>query len=419
MFRLEVLALGLAVGIALFTPSTQAVEPVKTGPANSKDRVERAGMPALVAGNNRFAVDLYGRLRSATSGNLFFSPYSISTALAMTLAGSAGDTQKQMAEVLHFTVPEPELHRLMAQLRQNLRADAKRGYQLRIANRLWGHKGYEFLPEFLATTREHYAADLGVVDFVRNAEAGRQEINRWVETETERKITDLIPPGAIDAATRLVLANAIYFKANWQDKFNERLTADTPFHIPGGEEVTVPMMHQTRSFGYQAADGLQVLEMPYVDGKLSMLVLLPKEIEGLPALEEKLTAENLRQWTTGLRRQRVIVYLPRFKLTSQFGLNDALQAMGMTLAFDDLKADFSRMSPGEGLYISAVVHKAFVDVNEEGTEAAAATGVIMAPRAAIVDEPPTFRADHPFLFLIRDNQTGSILFIGRVANPGK
>lgn len=419
MSRLEVLALGLAVGIALFTPSTQAVEPVKTGPANSKDRVERAGMPALLAGNNRFAVDLYGRLRSATSGNLFFSPYSISTALAMTLAGSAGDTQKQMAEVLHFTVPEPELHRLMAQLRQNLRADAKRGYQLRIANRLWGHKGYEFLPGFLATTREYYAADLGIIDFVSNAEAGRQEINRWVETETEQKISDLIPPGAIDARTRLVLANAIYFKANWQDEFNERLTADTPFHIPGGEEVTVPMMHQTRSFGYQAANDLQVLEMPYVDGKLSMLVLLPKEIEGLPALEEKLTAENLRQWTTGLRRQRVIVYLPRFKMTSQFGLNDALQAMGMTLAFDDLKADFSRMSPGEGLYISAVVHKAFVDVNEEGTEAAAATGVIMAPRAAIVDEPPTFRADHPFLLLIRDNQTGSILFIGRVANPEK
>lgn len=419
MSRFNVLALGLAAGIALFTPSTQAVEPVKAGPASSQDTAGSDGMRGLVDGNNRFAVDLYSRLRSTNSGNLFLSPYSISAALAMTFAGSAGDTRKQMAEVLHFTVPEPELHRLMAQLRQNLRADAKRGYQLRIANRLWGHTGYEFLPEFLATTREHYAADLGIVDFARNAEAGRQEINRWVETETERKITDLIPPGAIDARTRLVLANAIYFKANWQDKFNEKLTADTPFHIPGGEEVTVPMMHQTRSFGYRAADDLQILEMPYVDGKLSMLVLLPKEIEGLPALEGKLTAENLRQWTTGLRPQRVIVYLPRFEMTSQFGLNDTLQSMGMTLPFDDLRADFSRMSPAEGLYISAVVHKAFVDVNEEGTEAAAATGVIMAPRAAIVDEPPTFRADHPFLFLIRDNQTGSILFIGRVTNPKK
>jgi serpin B len=216
-----------------------------------------------------------------------------------------------------------------------------------------------------------------------------------------------------------VLTNAIYFKGNWQDQFGKAVTQDAPFHVSADREVAVPMMHQVKSFGYRAVDDLQVLEMPYAKGELSMIVLLPKEIEGLADLEKKVTQENIEQWTKGLRRQKVIVYLPRFKMDSQFSLKDTLQAMGMTLAFDDRKANFSRMSRGEGLYISAVVHKAFVDVNEEGTEAAAATGVIMAPLSEPIrpEQPPVFRADHPFVFLIRDNQTGSILFMGRVVNP--
>ena len=375
---------------------------------------------AVVKGNNEFATDLYGRLKDKTSGNLFFSPYSISTALAMTYAGAAGETQKQMAEVLHFTVPEPELHEAMARLRSSLLADKKKGYELRVANRLWGQKGYEFLPEFLQTTRKYYGAELGVLDFAKNTEAARQEINAWVEKQTEEKIKDLLAPGVLDPQTRLVLTNAIYFKGNWQEKFEKDATKDAPFHLSADKEVTVPMMHQTEQFGYRATDDLQVLEMPYAKGELSMIVLLPKEIEGLPQLEKKLTQANLQEWTKGLRRQKVIVYVPRFKMTSQFGLKDTLQAMGMTLAFDDQEGRFLPHEPAsEGLYISAVVHKAFVDVNEEGTEAAAATGVVMMPMAARLrpEQPPTFRADHPFLFLIRDNQTGSILFMGRVANP--
>ncbi len=383
------------------------------------EKGEPAEMSAVISGNNQFATDLYVRLKDKTSGSLFFSPYSVSAALAMTYAGAAGETGKQMAEVLRFTVPEPQLHEAMAGLSKALLADTRKGYQLRVANRLWGQKGFDFLPEFLQTTRRYYGAELGIVDFAQSTETVRQEINQWVEKQTEEKIKELLAPGVLDPKTRLVLTNAIYFKGDWQKQFNKKTTKDAPFHVSADKEVTVPMMRQTEQFGYRAVVDLQVLEMPYAKGELSMIVLLPKEIEGLPQLEKKLTQANLQEWTKGLRRQKVIVYVPRFKMTSQLGLKDTLRAMGMTLAFDDRKADFSRMSRGEGLYISAVIHKAFVDVNEEGTEAAAATGVVMMPLAAPVEreEPPTFRADHPFLFLIWDNQTGSLLFMGRVTNP--
>lgn len=391
-----------------------AVKPVGQG-----SKGEGRPMSAIVNGNSEFAADLYSYLKDKTSGNLFFSPYSISTALAMTYSGAAGETQKQMAQVLHFSVPKAELHGAMARLRESLLADRQKGYQLRVANRLWGQKGYEFLPEFLESTQQFYGAELGVLDFAQAAEEARQAINAWVDKQTEQKIKDLLPPGTLDAMTRLVLTNAIYFKGNWQEQFEADATEDASFHVSADREVTVPMMHQTERFGYRAADGLQILEMSYAKGELSMIVLLPKEIEGLSVLEKKLTHENLDQWTKGLRRQKVIVYLPRFKMTSQFGLKDTLQAMGMRLAFEPGKADFSAMSRSEELFISAVIHKAFVDVNEEGTEAAAAMGVVMMPTAAPMEpeEPPVFRADHPFLFLIRDNKTGSILFLGRVVNP--
>lgn len=396
--------------------SGQAVEPQAL---DGKD----VAMPSVVKGDNQFATDLYGRLRDKTSGNLFFSPYSISAALAMTYAGAAGETQKQMAEALHFAVPESDLHQAMARLRESLVADAKKGYQLRVANRLWGQKGFEFLPEFLQLTRQDYGAELGIVDFAQAAEEARKQINEWVEKQTDEKIKDLLAPGVLDVQTRLVLTNAIYFKGNWQEKFDKDATRDTPFHVSADKEVTAPMMHQTERFGYQVTDDLQVLEMPYAKGELSMVVLLPKQVEGLAELEKKLTEAKLQEWTKGLGRQKVIVYVPRFKMTSQFSLKETLEAMGMTLPFTQ-KADFSRMSRTKGanegdLYITAVIHKAFVDVNEEGTEAAAATGVVMGLRSARPqpEQPPTFRADHPFVFLIRDNQTGSILFLGRVTNP--
>jgi serpin B len=375
---------------------------------------------ALAQSNNEFAIDLYGRLSAKETGNVFFSPYSISTALAMTYAGAEGQTEKQMAEVLRFGLPEERLHAAFASLRQSSDpGNSKPGYQLRVANRLWGQQGFHFMPAFQQTVRTSYGAELAPVDFARQTEAARRTINGWVEKETEQKIKDLIAPGVLDSMTRLVLTNAIYFKGTWTDEFKKEATKDAPFHRSGQRQVSVPMMYQKDHFKYAAVGDLQILELPYGrDRHLSMVVLLPKQVDGLAQLEKKLSRENLQEWLTGLRSQEVKLFLPRFKMTSQFQLKDVLESMGMTLAFTPRQADFSGISSEEELFISAVIHKAFVDVNEEGTEAAAATGVAVAVTSAPVrQEPIVFRADHPFVFLIREQRSGSILFLGRLLDP--
>jgi serpin B len=381
-------------------------------------------LSAVVAGNNEFAADLYSRL-SKQEGNLFFSPNSISTALAMTYAGAGGNTQTEMKEVLHFPLDNEPLHACFNELTTQLQRDAssKAGYRLSIANRLWGQTGYPFNRTFLRLTKAHYGAELAQVDFETNTEAARQLINSWVEKKTERKIKDLLAPGILDPLTRLVLTNAIYFKGDWAKEFNEEATEEQPFHITPEKTVNVPMMHQSTKFRYMENDDIQALEMNYKGDALSMMVLLPKEQDGLASLERALSANLLKQWADSMQTRKVDVYLPKFKLESKFSLKETLAAMGMADAFDPMKADFSGMTAASrvsgtdpGLYISAVIHKAYVDVNEEGTEAAAATAVVMR-LAAAPEEPPVFRADHPFLFLIRDNRSGSILFIGRMVNP--
>jgi len=373
-------------------------------------------LSALAKGNNQFAFDLYGRLRTEP-GNLFFSPNSISTALAMTYAGAKADTESQMADALHYDLAPDRLHPAFSTLVERLHGRTKKGIEIKVANRLWGQTGYEFLPAYIQVTKQQYRAELGQVDFVQQTEAARQAINTWVEEQTNDKIKDLIPSGVLNEMTRLVLTNAIYFKGDWGSQFDKKATKDATFHLSATENVDVPMMFQKEEFKYGAVDDVQILELPYVGNDLSMLVLLPKEVDGLPSLEEKLTLDNLGKWSSALRKQKVDVYLPKFTMTSQFSLDGVLRAMGMTAAFDSGQADFSGMIGKKELYITAVVHKAFVDVNEQGTEAAAATGVAVGVTS--VQITPTFRADHPFVFLIRDNQTGSILFMGRVANPAK
>lgn len=375
---------------------------------------ENPDLNALAKGNNQFALDLYGHLRTEP-GNLFFSPNSISTALAMTYAGARADTESQMADVLHFDLAQDRLHPAFSALVERLHGSTSKGIEIRVANRLWSQTGYEFLPAYLQVTKQQYGAELGQVDFVQQTEAARQAINTWVEEQTNDKIKDLIPSGVLSDLTRLVLTNAIYFKGDWASQFNKKATHDAPFHISADEKVDVPMMFQKEEFKYGAVDDVQILELPYVGNDLSMLVLLPKEVTGLSSLEEKLTPDNLGKWSAALRKQELDVYLPKFTMTSQFSLDGVLRAMGMTAAFDSGQADFSGMTGKRELYVTAVVHKAFVDVNEEGTEAAAATGVAM--ELLSLQITPTFRADHPFVFLIRDNQTGSILFLGRVMNP--
>ncbi|MBN2457165.1 MAG: serpin family protein [Sedimentisphaerales bacterium] len=373
---------------------------------------------AVVEGNNRFAFDLYKKLvthpdAQKQDGNLFFSPYSISTALAMTYAGARGETQKQMAEVLHFSLPQDCLHPALGVLQRQLNSGGEKGgYQLRVANALWGQKGYGFLQEFIKLTEKNYGAGLWEVDFINETEKARRNINAWVERKTEDKIKELIKKGILGGDTVLVLTNAIYFKGDWQVQFDKKDTKESQFMISAKNKVKVPMMYLKEDFNYCSDENLQVLELPYKGEHLSMIVLLPKQIGGLQRIEQLLTPGNLNIWLQKLHKQEIIVYLPKFKMTwGAFELKDILIDMGMPAAFID--ADFSGISGNRELFISNVLHKAFVEVNEQGTEAAAATAVAM--KATSIG--PVFRADHPFIFLIKDNQSGSILFTGRVMNP--
>ncbi|HEX7450143.1 MAG TPA: serpin family protein [Pirellulales bacterium] len=369
----------------------------------------------IAARSNEFAFDLYGQLRQK-EGNLIFSPASVSTALAMTYAGATGETKDQMARVLHLDEADEQVHGGFGELAQILNSDGHR-YQLRMANRLWGLEGYPFRQEFLTLTRQQYGAELAQVNFNRPDQAA-QTINAWIGKQTEGKIGQLISPSMIEPLTRLILTNAIYFKAAWQDEFWKHATEDAPFHVFADEEAKTPMMRQIEHFSYTETDDAQVVELPYVGGDLSMVVMLPKENDGLADLEPTITATRLDQWVAEGKFRRVELYLPKFKITSQLPLTETLMDLGMTKAFSK-DADFSGMTSFEDLKLYAVIHAAFVDVDEKGTEAAAATAVMMDAAAAPPneDEPVVFRADHPFLFLIRDNRTGAVLFLGRLVNP--
>jgi serpin B len=375
---------------------------------------------SVVDGNNAFAVALYAQLRSGT-GNLFFSPESISTALAMTYAGARGQTAAEMEKALHFMLPPERLSPAAGALLNRLNA-AHAGYQLSVANGLWAQQDLKFLPAFLELTERDFGAGVNRVDFDNAAEAAKR-INDWVEQKTEDKIRNLITPGALGSDTKLVLANAIYFKGNWETPFSKARTEQEDFYLSGKQKVTAPLMHRGGSFNYFDGGTFQALEIPYKTGELSMIVLLPNKTDGLSRLEQAITPSSARQWLSQLRRvPSVLLTLPRFTMTQQFQLSGTLAQMGMPLAFDKEKADFTGMTEGRGLFISAVIHKAFVDVNEQGTEAAAATGVLMQPAMAMArPQPPpiVFRADHPFVFLIRENRSGAILFMGRVTDPTK
>jgi serpin B len=382
------------------------------GPA---DPAIPADVQTVVGGNNTFALDLYARLREK-EGNLFCSPYSISTALAMTYAGARAETAEQMAKVLHFSLNQERLHPAFGSLRTEIQGAAqKHKYQLQTANRLWGQKGYGFLPDFLKTLERNYGAGLKEVDFIGAREEARTTINGWVEEQTQDRIKELIQRGMLTADTRLVLTNAIYFKAAWMRPFDLKQTKEGDFTRADGKKVQAKLMHGNHRTNYYKGDTFAALELPYEEHDLSMIVLLPNAADGLPAFEKRLTAANLTQWLGKLSDRRVDVTLPKFKLTSEFLLEKVLSKMGMPIAFDGNKADFSGMTTREKLHISHVIHKAFVDVNEAGTEAAASTAVLMERLSA----PPaaTFHADHPFVYLIRDRRTGSILFLGRVTDP--
>jgi serpin B len=378
----------------------------------------------LVRDNNAFALDLFGRL-DKQDGNQFISPFSISCALAMTYSGARNETARQVAKALHFTLSPGELHPAFHKLIDELnsegapQAGAKPpgSFQLSTANALWTQTGTPVLPEFQKLIESNYGGALFPIDFRQSPAAACQYINHWVEEQTRGKIKDLLKPQSVDARTVLILTNAIYFKALWVSPFAAYQTKPDDFQVSVSEKVRVDMMHQTGSFKYAEDDQAQLLELPYQGAKLSMVVVLPRSKDGLPQLEKALSLEKLEGSLQALKPRRVEIGLPRFKLTAECELKAPLSALGMPIAFHAGEADFSGMSPSREVAISAVVHKAFVEVDETGTEAAAATGVVMARTAFIAAQPTVFRADHPFLFLIRDGRNGSILFLGRLARP--
>lgn len=410
--------IALSVALAACAPRASVVQADTV--ASDKPRLTPAATDSAVAdlvrGNTQFALDLYRVLFQADQ-NLFASPYSISLALAMTFAGARGDTADEMARVLRF--PSGDVHAAFNALDQALRsqgATVKEGerFRLHIANSIWGQKGFAFEAAFLDALAQYYGAGLRLVDFQTAYEAARQTINAWVEDQTEDKIKDLLPEGSLDAMTRMVLCNAIYFNASWMFPFDESATQDGPFHLLGGGQVSVPMMRRSELYGYAAGPGYQAVELLYAGGEMSMVILLP-DAGSFAEWAQNLNAERLSGILSGLEHRQVLLTMPRFTYESSFSLRDGLQLLGMGTAFS-AAADFSGMTGRPDLFIDDVYHKAFVAVDEEGTEAAAATAVVMR-LSAMPAEPTTVTVDRPFVFLIRDVKNGTILFLGHVVDP--
>jgi serpin B len=385
-----------------------------------------AASPAVkttVQGNTAFALDLYQHLK-ATPGNLFFSPHGISTALALTYAGARGQTESEMARVLHFNRPPDDVHAAFADLAARMdQVQRWRRVKLTTGNLLWCQRNFPFTDSFLKLARTRYRADARLVDFQHAAPEAASEINRWVDKETHGRIEGLLDSSfPLASDTRLVLCNVIYFKGDWAAQFQPRDTGPAPFFVTTNQTVTVPMMRQTARFKAIHAEAddtrLGLLGLPYSGSDLSMIVLLPEDVDGLPALENQLTADTLHRWLAELDAtpaHELVVRLPRFTTTQRFDLKGALKSLGMPSLFNVGDADLSGMEAGTNLFISDALHQAFVEVNESGTEAAAATVVVAASRGMT----SSFVADHPFIFLIRDNGSGSILFLGRMIDPSK
>jgi len=396
------------------------------------DQVDLSIDAAIVKGNNEFALCLYAAILNQ-SGNLFFSPYSIFSALAMVYAGARSETALQMAGALHLPLDQARVHAAFSALNQRLRsAGPAEFYQLSVANALWGADGIGFHTDFLKTVQENYGTAVRELNFEHNAEGARLTINQWVENETKRKITGLVPAGGIRPDTLLIVTNAIYFNAKWHDPFEEWLTSTADFTVASADSrrdalgfwrgsfkrkrrVSVPFMQQLDRFSYMEDAEFQAVELPYAWKEMSMVIMLPRRVDGLPALEQSLTPEKVSAVFSTPGQQLVKIKLPKFKLTEDVDLGGLLSDR-MPVAMSDA-ADFSGMADRRNIFISGAIHKAYINVDETGTEAAAATAVAVCGAALNPPKPVEFRADHPFLFLIRDRRTNLILFIGRLTDP--
>lgn len=393
-----------AGALALALPACAGTQPPAAPAVEWSSDLEAAS-----EGNNRFALDLYGQLRSE-AGNLFVSPYSVHAALGLAASGARGTTRDELLKALHLSgegdkaLAVGDMGRYYAQARKDVK--------LSVANALWARKGYNWRPEFRDLQQTRFGTGLQEADFVSQPEAERQRINKWVEDQTNDRIKNLLQPPHVTSNTTMVLVNAIYFKGTWKTKFDVTKTGAGVFHTADDQRIDVTMMYSDMKCGYARSEDVSMAELPYAGGELSMVVLVPRLPDGLPALEKKLTHDNLKKWLADLKdRGSLEVMLPKFKLESRFELVPAIKALGVRAAFAN--ADFTGMAEGDFAPLTGIVHKAFVDVNEEGTEAAAATAVVRADSAF----PPPFVVNRPFLFLIRDAQKGTILFMGRVEKP--
>ncbi len=413
-----VLILMLTPGLAGCTPSTSGKHVVAAAgllqsdqPRQTPISLEAAQVDALVASNTAFALDLY-RTLFTRDDNLFYSPHSLSTALAMMYLGARGDTETQMAEALHYTLPQSQLHTAFNALDQALTSHSDAAFQLHLVNAVWGQAGEKFLSAYIDALAQNYGTGLHIVDF-QQADQARRSINQWVAEQTEEKIPELLPTGALDAETALVLTNAIYFKAAWEHTFSEDLTHESAFQLLNGQEVQIPMMQQATSLGYAEKAGTRAVELPYAGGAFSMVLLLP-EAGTFERFSQDLDTDTLNALLVDLSPAYVRLTMPKFHFDTALEMKQALMALGMVDAFGD--ADFSGIDGTRELFIDEVYHQAFVHVDEAGTEAAAATAVVAGRKSARIDQVLTL--DRPFLFLIRDLDTGTILFLGHVVNPG-
>ena len=396
--------------------------------ASEKERVHpevpSGDLSELVEGNTAFAFDLYRVLAEQHEGeNLFYSPYSISLALAMAYAGARGETEEQMAHALRFTLPDDRLHPAfngldqgLAQRDEGARGEHKQGFRLNIANAIWGQESYAFLDTFLDTLAVNYGAGLRMLDFARASEESRVIINDWISQQTEGRIENLIPQGTIGPLTRLVLTNAVYFKAPWAHPFREAMTEPGAFTLLDGSQVVVPMMRQAESLGYADGEGYQAVELPYDGREMSMVIILP-ERDRFDEFESSLDGNRIQEIVSDLTGRQVALRMPTFEFDSRFELSQALGELGMPAAFSSA-ADFSGMTGTKDVFISEVLHKAFVSVDEEGTEAAAATAAMIVEGSEMPVESVAVDVDHPFILVIRHIETGTVLFVGRVLDPG-
>jgi serpin B len=411
--------LALSILLASCTPSTTSMA------VSAKNRISNPTVPAadlqtLVDGNNAFALDMYQALHSQ-SGNLILSPFSISLALAMTYAGARGETESQMANVLHFSQPQSGLHPAFNALDLALEKSPKdfeenqQPMTLNIANAVWAEQTLKFLPDFLDTIALNYGAGIHLADFIHNYEPARKDINNWVSDQTKKKIQNVLPENSLDTNTRMVLVNAIYFRADWLTQFDPNSTEGAPFFLLDDSQVNVKMMYEHMYIPYMQGDGYQAVELPYAGDTAAMDIIVP-DAGTFGEFESGFDKETYTTLLNGMQSTQVDLSLPKFTFTKDFNLGDVLKSMGMPAAFNLDVADFSGMTGNKDLYIGKVLHKAFVAVDEKGTEAAAATAVIMMP-TSVMQSPTVLEVNRPFLFVIRDTVNGQILFIGRVLNP--